>query len=524
MTDNHVKAGAGERWSLERPFRREGQVGWVADLPAELHALTDTSEKPYRSRLRLFEEQQALGPPHSSHETIRRQGRGCYSFWGNVVYFSTTDGSDPNHNERAYDVTLPPLLEEPRVEVATDGQPPQWRRPDRPLRCAIFGLGNRGLGLGVLARGFSGVEIAWVVDQSERRITQARELFCADVRGTTDARLALADPSVDIAIVTVPDNIHRSIAEPAFLAGKHVFVEKPLATNAGDAKAILETWRRSGRILQLGYVLRQAPFYRAIRSVLRQGILGQIRVASLSEQLEVRHGASFMRRWHSDSRQSGGLIVHKGCHDLDILCWLLDTWPREVSSFGGLNTFRGPPPAPFCSQCRLRSTCPYTDTGLHERRTEAERADPSAYGLDRCVFRDDKDIIDNQVVSFALNNGTLGTFVLAMQGPVRSERRITLIGDRARLDGIFEEGHFSVTFIDPARKPLDWRVGERGRGGHGGGDRVTMLDFLDACAGRAPPPVIDTQDALRGLIFALAAERSRLEGIVLKLDEGALPP
>ena len=42
-----------------------------------------------------------------------------------------------------------------------------------------------------------------------------------------------------------------------------------------------------------------------------------------------------MRRWHAQSAQSGGLIVHKACHDLDIICWLLDARPRTVSSFGG---------------------------------------------------------------------------------------------------------------------------------------------------------------------------------------------
>ena len=41
-------------------------------------------------------------------------------------------------------------------------------------------------------------------------------------------------------------------------------------------------------------------------------------------------------------------------------------------------------------------------------------ADPTAYGLDRCVFREDKDIIDNQVVSFVLDNGVRGNFYLAM--------------------------------------------------------------------------------------------------------------
>ena len=47
-----------------------------------------------------------------------------------------------------------------------------------------------------------------------------------------------------------------------------------------------------------------------------------------------------------------------------------------------------------------------------------------------------------------------------------------------------------------------------------------MLEFLNACAGRAPAPVVDSQEAIRGLIFALAAERARREEIVVRLDQG----
>lgn len=200
-------------------------------------------------------------------------------------------------------------------------------------------------------------------------------------------------------------------------------------------------------------------------------------------------------------------MVHKGYHDLDIIWWLLDRRPKAASSFGGLATFVVPAPALFCSQCDRRSTCPYVDTDLHELRTPAEAADPTAYDLDRCVFRADEDTVDNWVVSLILNNGVRGTFYLARHGPLRSERRVTLIGDKARLDGVFEDRRFSITFTDSKRELLVWSADGRSRGGHRGGDRMTMFEFLNACAGRAPAPVTDAQEAIPGLIFALAAEK-----------------
>lgn len=343
---------------------------------------------------------------------------------------------------------LSPSAGSTELDLKAERGPVDWLAPARPLRCAVVGLGNRGIRLARLAQNFKGVEIVWLVDQAEERVAEAIELFGGNAKGGKDAATALADPTVDIVFVTIPDYLHRSVAEAAFRAGKHVFLEKPLATTVSDAAAILAAWRQSGRILQLGYVLRQAPFYAAIRAAVRKGMLGPVRVVALEEQLHVRHGASFMRRWHAHSRHSGGLLVHKACHDLDIICWLLDGRPRAVSSFGGLNMFAGPPPALSCSRCDRRAICPYVDTGLHERRTAAELADPTAYGLDRCVFRMDKDIVDTQVVSFVLDTGVRGTFFLAVQSPVRSERRITVIGDQAR------STECSKTGVSPSPSPI----------------------------------------------------------------------
>ena len=258
--------------------------------------------------------------------------------------FSTSDGSDPNQNGRTYTAGV----------LATRGRGAGisgWLPPPRLLRCAVVGLGNRGTALAQLAQGLPGVEIAWVIDERPERLEEVPMLFGRGAKPTARLSDALADPRLDIVFVTLPDNLHRDVAVAAFNAGKHVFLEKPVATTAADASAIMAAWQRSGRVLQLGYVLRQAPFYAAIRKVVREGVLGPVRIAGLTEQLDVRHGGSFMRRWHHLSERSGGLMVHKGCHDLDIACWLLDARPSSVASFGGQGTFAQPAPARFCSVC-----------------------------------------------------------------------------------------------------------------------------------------------------------------------------
>lgn len=394
-----------------------------------------------------------------------------------------------------------------------------WTAPDRPIGCAIVGLGQRGMSFARRFDRLEGVETRWLIDPSTDRLEAARALLTgARPRLAAETREALADPGLDAVFVAVPDYLHRAVAVAAFEAGKHVLLEKPVATTLADALAIVRAWKNSGRVLQLGYVLRETAFYQAVRRVVTEGDLGAIHALRLTDDLGVVHGASFMRRWHRKAANSGGLIVHKGCHDLDLVCWLLDDRPARVASFGGGQIFARAAPARFCSRCPEGLVCPYVDTGAYEGRTAAQKADPTAFGLDICVFGEDHDIVDNQVVAFEMAGGARGVFSLGMQNPRGSERTVSILGAAGRLDGVFDLGEFTVVTND-GRPSREWSMKGAGTGGHGGGDARTLIAFLDATLGRAPPEVTDPIDALRGLVFALAAEESRLRAAVVEVGE-----
>ncbi len=394
-----------------------------------------------------------------------------------------------------------------------------WTEPERPIGCAIVGLGQRGQSFARRLGALAGVEVRWLADLSPDRMAAARgHLVDPAPALTADAREAFADPAVEAVFIALPDWLHRPFAVAAFEAGKHVFLEKPMATTLADAWAIVAAWKASGRILQLGYVLRETPFYQAVRRMVAEGALGRVHAVRLTDDLGVAHGASFMRRWHRKAANSGGLMVHKGCHDLDLVCWLLDDQPARVASFGGAELFARPAPAPFCSVCPERGFCPYVDTGAFEARTDAQKADPTAFGLDICVLGEGHDIVDNQVVAFEMAGGARGAFSLGMQNPRGSQRTLSVLGEAGRLDGVFDLGEFTVALNDGAR-PQKWSMKNAGTGGHGGGDARILLAFLDACLGRAPPEVTDPIDALRGLAFALAAEEARLGGRVVRVAE-----
>lgn len=89
-----------------RNMYQESGCAWIVRLP-HLAGFADTASAPTRSRLVVLEDGQPLGPAHTAHDVIRQQGAGAYSHWNDVLYFSTSDGSDPRTNGRSYVAFIP---------------------------------------------------------------------------------------------------------------------------------------------------------------------------------------------------------------------------------------------------------------------------------------------------------------------------------------------------------------------------------------------------------------------------------
>ena len=80
-------------------FKAEEGYCFIADLPADL-----LSDREHSSSLLLFEDERPIGPAHVPHDAIRTLGRGRFSHWGDALYFSSSDNSDPRTNKRRYSV------------------------------------------------------------------------------------------------------------------------------------------------------------------------------------------------------------------------------------------------------------------------------------------------------------------------------------------------------------------------------------------------------------------------------------
>ena len=494
---------------LAGPFRNLDGFCWFCAIPSQCAWASDTNEQPKRCFLGVWEDAQELGPPHAHHQAIHTLGMGRYSVWKNGLFFSTSDNSDPNSNGRNYKLNIrshSSPTENYRHSDAVHHVPSPLPHIQGGLRLALIGGGNRGVAVARLLLKCASVELVAVAEPDPA----GREKLAARLPGNprlVDSVYDIAnDVRIDGVIIASPDMYHEEHAVPCLLAGKHVFLEKPVATTLRAAQNIRRAWNPRRSVLHIGFVLRHAPFFQQIKRELDAGAIGHIQTVHITEHLSLKHGASYWRRWHSTARISGGLIAHKACHDIDVLLWLVGEKARRIASFGGSQYFaRLPAPATHCRSCALARECIFFSP-------------PDSPDTDGCVYGAGKDIVDNQSVIIEFANGIRASYVLDMFGPSESRRSIRIVGLHGTLEGSVEEGTFSIDFTDGRigrRVVVDGTAGL----GHFGGDLETCAVFLNAVARPGARSTGDIEVAVQGVEIACAAEASRATGQVIDMDE-----
>ena len=133
----------------------------------------------------------------------------------------------------------------------------------------------------------------------------------------TDWREMVHDPAVEAVHIVTPPSCHAEMAVEALKAGKHVFIEKPLATTADDARMILEAASASGKVAGINYVMRYDPLYEKVQAIRASGWLGELTHIGF-ENYASDEGLGDSH-WFWDPIASGGIFVEHGVHFFDII-------------------------------------------------------------------------------------------------------------------------------------------------------------------------------------------------------------
>jgi predicted dehydrogenase len=190
------------------------------------------------------------------------------------------------------------------------------------IRVAVAGLGYWGPNL---ARNFAALpdcEVVWLCDASAEALARVGEQHPSAQRAT-EIDDVLADDAVDAVVLATPVPTHADLAVRVLDAGKHCFVEKPLATSVADAERAVEAATRAKRTLMVGHLLEYHPAVETLKEIADSGQLGDLHYV-YSHRLNL-----------GKLRADENALWSLGAHDVSVLLHLLDgEEPSDVEARG----------------------------------------------------------------------------------------------------------------------------------------------------------------------------------------------
>jgi predicted dehydrogenase len=288
----------------------------------------------------------------------------------------------------------------------------------------------------------------WVADTSRERRTWALRQGIDAARAIADYREVL--PDVDAVDIVTPADSHRAIAGECLSAGRHCFVEKPLAATAAEARELEAAGRAGGRLVQVGHIFRFHPVTTTLRDALSAGRIGRVRYAT-------GRFAGFKR-----PRADGGVTQADAIHYFDLFAYLFD----RVAT-----------------------------------RVDAIQRDYLGRGHDDLSWT-------------VVHYGDIPVSVEANYFVPGSWRECVIVGERGALVADFNGAAVTVHLGEHRRRGDAWEAVETGKEELPvGGDeplRVELAAFLGACAGRAPNLVPASAGARALDVVEAAAQSARL--------------
>lgn len=207
------------------------------------------------------------------------------------------------------------------------------------LRIGIIGVGFIATGkhLPGLAANSDVCEVVAFCDFVAEKAEAAKAEFgTPDAYVTTDYTELLADPTIDVVNVCTWNVSHAEITCAALEAGKHVLVEKPMAITGADARRMVETAKRTGKKLSVGFQNRFRAENQFLHRAISEGRLGEV-YAGKAHAVR-RRGVPTWGVFTDKEKQGGGPLIDLGGHAIDLALWFMDNY--EVASVTGVVNYK----------------------------------------------------------------------------------------------------------------------------------------------------------------------------------------
>jgi predicted dehydrogenase len=338
-----------------------------------------------------------------------------------------------------------------------------------PVRICLVGTGRAGrVHANSIARRLPQAALAAAVDSDATALGAMEPDFGVSRRfGSLEA--ALEDGNFDAVVITTPTFTHRDLAVAAAKAGKHVFVEKPMAISLAECDAMIDAASTAGVILQIGFMRRFDPEFVGAYERVAGGEIGKPMVIK-----SLTHGPGLPPPWARDRKLSNGMIAEVNSHDWDCIRWLTGANPESVSV--SVANFKG-----------------------------------KARGVE------DPDFYDTLHASVRFESGALGSVTGICPCDYGYDARVEVVGEKGIIQIGTLQGQDVIAVTDREtgiRAPVYRTWPERFAWGY-----IREMEHFVDCIRKDEKPRVGGDDGRWAVACVLAGNRSIDEGRAVRLDE-----
>ncbi|MCX6028702.1 MAG: Gfo/Idh/MocA family oxidoreductase [Chloroflexi bacterium] len=304
--------------------------------------------------------------------------------------------------QRGKEIRVTPYAMNPAFGYLPDGDRYLFAHDQPTHRFNVIGSGLNGMEHIRVTQMEGRATIHGVFDTCSHSVAASQKVFAQAAPGAKlvvydSLEATCNDPAVDGLIICTPNFSHIDIVRVAAKSGKHILLEKPMATTIPDAYEIAQIADAHSAIFQIGLQYRYKPIYvEAIHAALERKAIGEIKTITILE-----HRVPFLdkvKQWNKFSKYSGGTLVEKCCHYFDLMNLFAGARPVSVYAVGSR----------------------------------------AVNFLDFEYAGEKSDILDNAFVIVTYENGVRASFNLCMFSPMFYEE-LVLCGDEGRLKAFENE-------------------------------------------------------------------------------------
>lgn len=186
---------------------------------------------------------------------------------------------------------------------------------------AVVGVGNWGKNHVRTFAGLQEVQLKYVFDTEKKRLSPILKQF-PEIKAPADYNQILKDPDVQGIVIATPAITHYALAKEALVAGKDVFVEKPMTLRAAEGEELVDLAAVQGRVLMVGHLLLFHPAVRKLKEIIASGELGTLYYI-YAQRLNL-----------GIIRTDENVLWSLAPHDISVICFLLDMFPANVVKHG----------------------------------------------------------------------------------------------------------------------------------------------------------------------------------------------